>query len=271
MLPILQNTITKIFLPQGILDQITTEEKRKRVCVVAVTLIAIPFLLGFGIVHLSIGEGIENSMADLLTAALFIATLLFLRTDVDGRIAYRTAMAGFTFLLFYNVAIGLYQGSDILWLYIYPLVAFFMFGGKEGFLWNGMLLGPVFLVILYPDPLKSYAFSAEYKVRLILSLSVITVVAWLLESLRAYFYEQMQEQKVELEKAADDIRVLKGLIPICSVCHKIRDDQGYWQALEEYITAHTGARMSHGICETCLEEAYPDIYQSMVAKGKIKK
>lgn len=270
MLPILQNTIVKIFLPQDILDQISTEEKRKRVCVVAVTLIAIPFLLGYGIVHLGMGEGIENSMADLLTAGLFIATLIFLRTDVHGRIAYRTAMAGFTFLLFYNVALGLYQGSDILWLYIYPLVAFFLFGVKEGFLWNGLLLGPVFLVVLFPGPLKSYAFSAEYKVRLILSLTVITVVAWLLESLRAYFYEQVQAQKVELQEAANNIRVLEGLIPICSVCHKIRDDQGYWQALEEYITAHTGARMSHGICEACLEKAHPDIYQSLVAKGKIK-
>ena len=130
--------------------------------------------------------------------------------------------------------------------------------------------GPVFLVVLFPEPLKSYAFSAEYKVRLILSLTVITVVAWLLESLRAYFYEQVQAQKVELEKAANDIRVLEGLIPICSVCRKIRDDSGYWQALEEYITARTGARMSHSICETCLERTHPDIYQSLVAKGKIK-
>lgn len=270
MLPILQNTIIKIFLPQEILNQISTEEKRKRVCVVAVTLMAIPFLLGYGIIHLSIGEGIENSMADLLTAALFVATLLFLRTDVDGRIAYRTAMAGFTFLLFFNVALGLYQGSDILWLYIYPLVAFFLFGVREGFLWNGLLLGPVFMVVLFPAPLKSYAFSAEYQVRLILSLTMITLVAWLLESLRVYFYEQVQAQKIELEKAADDIKFLKGLIPICSVCRKIRDDAGYWQALDEYLAAHTGARLSHGICESCLKKTEPDIYQSLVAQGKIK-
>ena len=89
MLTILSNIVTKLFLPVSILTRISTEEKRKRLCVVAVTLIAIPFLLGYGIVHLSIGEGIENSMADLLTAGLFIATLVFLRSDVDGRIAYR--------------------------------------------------------------------------------------------------------------------------------------------------------------------------------------
>lgn len=270
MLRILQNTIIKLFLPNDILARISTEEKRKRLCVVAVTLMAIPFLLGYGVVHLVIGEGIENSMADLLTAGLFIATLLFLRKDVDGRVAYRTAMAGFSFLLFFNVAVGLYQGSDILWLYIYPLVAFFMFGLREGLLWNGLLLGPVFLVVLFPAPLKSYVFSAEYQVRLILSLTMITAVAWLLESLRVYFYDRVQAQKAELEKAADDIRFLKGLIPICSVCRKIRDDEGYWQALDEYIAAHTGARMSHGICESCLKKTNPEIYQSLVAKGKIK-
>lgn len=265
----IQKTIFNVFSPKSISSRVTAEEQRKRVYVVATAFIAIPFLLGFGLGHLFTGGGIENSVPDLLAAGLFIATLWFLRTDVDGRVAYRTLMAGFSFLLFFNVAVGLYQGSDILWLYIYPLVSFFLFGIVEGFVWNGLFLGPVFVVILFPGLLNSYPFPSEYQVRLVLSLSVVTLMAWLLESLRAYFYEQLQEQKLALESALRDIKTLRGLIPICATCKKIRDDKGYWQAVESYISSHTEAQFSHGICEACLEKTEPEIYRILVAKGKL--
>lgn len=50
------------------------------------------------------------------------------------------------------------------------------------------------------------------------------------------------------------IRLLQDLLPICSYCHKIRDDADYWQQLEQYIHTHTGSRFSHGICPECFEK-----------------
>jgi sigma-B regulation protein RsbU (phosphoserine phosphatase) len=70
-----------------------------------------------------------------------------------------------------------------------------------------------------------------------------------------------EEQRVlisELQKALAEIRTLKGLIPICSCCKKIRDDKGYWNQLESYIGEHTDAVFSHGICPTCAERLYPE-------------
>jgi len=62
----------------------------------------------------------------------------------------------------------------------------------------------------------------------------------------------------ELQKALASIKTLHGLIPICASCKKIRDDQGYWNQLEAYISEHSGAEFSHGICPDCAIKMYPD-------------
>jgi len=57
----------------------------------------------------------------------------------------------------------------------------------------------------------------------------------------------------ELQKALETVKELSGLLPICSYCKRIRDDQNYWQQLESYVSEHTNAQFSHGICPTCFE------------------
>lgn len=62
----------------------------------------------------------------------------------------------------------------------------------------------------------------------------------------------------ELTEALANLKTLKGLLPICSSCKKIRDDRGYWQKVESYISAHTGAEFTHGICPECMRTLYPE-------------
>ena len=57
----------------------------------------------------------------------------------------------------------------------------------------------------------------------------------------------------------EQIKVLKGLLPICASCKKIRDDNGYWSQIESYIHENSEAEFSHGICPDCFRELYPDI------------
>ena len=57
----------------------------------------------------------------------------------------------------------------------------------------------------------------------------------------------------ELENALAQVKLLQGIIPICSYCKDIRDDQNYWQQLEAYVTKHSEAQFSHSICPTCYE------------------
>jgi hypothetical protein len=63
----------------------------------------------------------------------------------------------------------------------------------------------------------------------------------------------------ELKEALAKVKMLSGLLPICSACKKIRDDKGYWSQIEEYIREHSEADFSHGICPECARELYPDM------------
>ena len=70
--------------------------------------------------------------------------------------------------------------------------------------------------------------------------------------------EELRIRNEELEKAAREIKTLRGFLPICMYCKKIRDDQGYWQQLEAYFMGHSDLAFSHGICEPCAKAHFPD-------------
>lgn len=61
----------------------------------------------------------------------------------------------------------------------------------------------------------------------------------------------------DLRKALSEVKTLSGLLPICFHCKKVRDDGGYWHQIEDYISSHSPAHFSHGLCESCLAEHYP--------------
>ncbi len=63
----------------------------------------------------------------------------------------------------------------------------------------------------------------------------------------------------ELEQTLNEIKILRGILPICSYCKKIRDDKGYWNQLEKYLMDHSKAELSHSLCPDCAKEHYPDI------------
>jgi ligand-binding sensor domain-containing protein len=78
---------------------------------------------------------------------------------------------------------------------------------------------------------------------------------WRVRSLRA----SEAELKRRVEVALADVRVLAGLLPICSSCKKIRDDKGYWSQIESYIHEHSEAQFTHGICPECTARLYPGL------------
>ncbi len=64
----------------------------------------------------------------------------------------------------------------------------------------------------------------------------------------------------DLEKALLEVKRLSGLLPICASCKKIRDKEGNWQQIEDYIHSHSEADFSHGICPQCARKLYPELY-----------
>ena len=73
--------------------------------------------------------------------------------------------------------------------------------------------------------------------------------------------EELRRSNDALQKALRDVKVLRGLIPICASCKKIRNDGGFWQHVEEYIGEHSEAEFSHGICQPCVKKLYPGVSQ----------
>ncbi|MFZ0390753.1 MAG: two-component regulator propeller domain-containing protein [Calditrichia bacterium] len=72
---------------------------------------------------------------------------------------------------------------------------------------------------------------------------------------------ELEQKNYELEEAISKIKTLRGLLPICSSCKKIRDDQGYWNQIEKYIREHSQAEFSHSICPDCARLLYPEIFK----------
>jgi two-component system cell cycle response regulator len=90
-------------------------------------------------------------------------------------------------------------------------------------------------------------------------------------------YEAIVQKNMELEQlnrelkiANEQIKTLSGLIPLCSKCKKVRNDDGYWQEVEEYVAAHTDAGFTHGICSECLKELYPTLHEKKIKKQQKK-
>ncbi|MCP4645986.1 MAG: DUF1638 domain-containing protein, partial [bacterium] len=63
----------------------------------------------------------------------------------------------------------------------------------------------------------------------------------------------------ELQEAMDDIRTLRGIVPICAHCKNVRNDKGFWERVETYVRDNTEAEFSHGICPECRKELYPEL------------
>ena len=82
--------------------------------------------------------------------------------------------------------------------------------------------------------------------------------------------EEREKIISELREALAKVNTLSGLIPICANCKKIRDDKGYWSDVELYISKHSTAEFSHGLCNDCMKKLYPEQYKRMVKQGKIK-
>ena len=88
--------------------------------------------------------------------------------------------------------------------------------------------------------------------------ALITAVGLLLMVIRIQsksIVKRFSASNTELKNALDDVKPLKGVIPVCSYCRNIRDDAGAWDRLEAYRSRHTDAQFSHGICPQCAKNA----------------
>lgn len=130
--------------------------------------------------------------------------------------------------------------------------------------------------------LRQYWLQTMLTISLIIILAVSTAVFYRLNikirAINAKLANEIDTRKkaesekekviVDLKSALSEVKTLRGFLPICSNCKKIRDDAGYWRQVEQYIEDRSEAKFSHGICPDCIKRLYPDFYDEIEKKGK---
>lgn len=151
-------------------------------------------------------------------------------------------------------------------LYIVPVLATLWVAGRG--ITMGAAGAAMFLIIL------KFALAPQSGIPwMVLSNRAISVfVVWttaLLVLQRKRNEQTLNEQQAALQRANDELeirvddaikklKILRGFLPICAHCKNIRDEQGYWHAVEDYVASRSEVNFSHGICPICFKQLYPD-------------
>ena len=165
------------------------------------------------------------------TISLFILTMIMAGAGLRSRVR---------FVLVEALCVGLWAESCGLWLPGSWFDNFDLFLVLSGALAGGILFG--------------------FVRNLVVTLSRLREKDHLLLTQRAALVRDLQE-------ALASVRTLRGIIPICSYCHKVRNDEGYWNQVETYLAAHSDARFSHGICPTCMAPLEAEMEAMKAAEG----
>lgn len=125
---------------------------------------------------------------------------------------------------------------------------------------------PVIVVTALDDPSSlKLAFDAGANDYIDKPLSYIELIARVRSSLnlkhemdwRKSHEKELEALNKKLTEHIEQIKTLRGFIPICSSCKKIRDEKGYWESVEEYLAKHSEAELTHSICDDCVKKLYP--------------
>lgn len=249
---------------------IPVEEQRKRIYFFFSLTIAIPILTAYGLYSAIRLTAYLDAVFNLGLAVIYLTQAILLKTTTASTAAYRIGTAGLAVMLIYCVGYGLYEESQLLWLMIFPLVVFYLFGVREAFLWIIVVMIPSAILMFFPDPFHANVYDIHFCFTLCIALMICIIFSYLLESLRARFYQQLEEQSASLRNALADVKELKGLLPICASCKSIRNDEGYWQSVEHYIITRTNVTFSHGMCNKCLKREEPEVYEKLLKAGKVR-
>jgi K+-sensing histidine kinase KdpD len=130
-------------------------------------------------------------------------------------------------------------------LFILPVIIASWYISKWWGLFYAILLPLVrfYFTIIWLVPWTTF----ESAINALIRISVLIILV--------YLTSRVASQTKKLEK---EVKMLEGLLPICSSCKKIRDDKNVWQPIEAYIIGHSDVSFTHGICQDCMEKYYPN-------------
>jgi hypothetical protein len=245
-----------------------SEEKTRLRHFMAFLWLGVPTMLAFGIYNCWKSNWILSAVIFAMALSLMLAWSLLKRLR-SGIWLYRLNTLFFGGMLLFMVILGGEGGAKALWLFTFPLVAFFLLSTIEGLAWTLVLFLAVVCVFWLPYlGLPIHRYQGQFIARFSAVYFIISVLAFWFEYLRQHYrqgmeleHQRLQAERSALQEALSKVRQLSGMLPICASCKKVRDDQGYWTQIEAYISNHSEAEFSHGICPDCGDDLYPGVYR----------
>jgi PAS domain S-box-containing protein len=185
------------------------EEARKRRLFVFLVLPGIIVLFAFAVTHLADGDYGEG-LFDLMAGIGLTLSLVCLRFMVNGQQLYRFNGLLLGSLFLFLLVKGGAQGSRVLWVYIFPLVSFFMLGKKEGFLWSiGLIVLSLILLHMPGTALAAYAYRPQFELRFIISYLLVVSLTYIYESARQSFQDGMADEHQALVAEKEKLGLAK--------------------------------------------------------------
>ena len=243
----------------------SVDGRRKRIFVCLGLAILIPVTVIFAVDDLRQGNSLEGSV--VVAMAIFLAAIPFvLARASEHRPIFRLGALLTLLLQFYELEIGAGFGFAFLWFYCFPILAIALLGQREGAAWALAALASAAVALLTP---VGYVYQLEAALRFLISYTLVAILSYGLEASRERFYSQLLAEKIALEEALSQVKTLRGLLPICGGCKRIRNDGGYWQQIEEFVDDHSLAEFSHGVCPSCAEKYFPGLAIARPAEAEL--
>ncbi len=242
------------------------------------------FLGGFFIFVLGLLSYFQGSYRVVVADSITLGILLFLffyHKKTHNYVFCSTFAVALTGVFFaYLSGTGGVGGASHVWIFTYPLISIFLLGNQRGAFFSLVLFSFVGIVFFAGNEipyLESYDFNIA--IRALSAYFLIFLFAAVMEELRDSIQKNLNKSKVEMEKSVtelekaqavkenlihelkelmNEVSTLQGILPMCSCCKKIRNDEGFWDRVENFITDHTEAQFSHGICPDCIKELYSE-------------
>lgn len=205
-----------------------------------------------------------------------VLLLFFPETPASPAVRYTFAAAFFVLAFFFRLLLdpALKEHSPLVLFALAVAVSAIRGGFGPGVL--ATVLGAFGSLYFFP-PMAVFSLPAmEYRTTVAYQLVVFVIVglilSWLggelrrlrwnavqLANERSEMLKNLRETLAQRDAALENVRLLSGLLPICAACKKIRDDEGNWQQIETYISGHSQAKFSHGLCPICARKFFNDM------------
>ncbi len=249
-------TVFKKLMGFGYSDAASYSIQRQVMMLNVLNLIGVSLLLVFGSVNLY-NNDLVIAFVDYIAAMIFLGIWLLARIGNISKISEFTTVIGFGLVFLIYFLTGAVNNNGIIWAFTYPLIGLLGLGFRWGTITSLSLWVLSLCIFLIPNfPFFTASYTHDFIIRFFIAYLVIFIISVLYERVRMLLVRTMSNKNRDLEMALAEVKKLRGFLPICAKCKKIRDDQGYWTQLEEYISAHSEAKFTHGLCNECVKEIY---------------